>query len=109
MKDRFHQLIVALGISQNEFCRRAGLPQSTISLIDKGPRADSLAAIAIAFPTLNIRWLLTGSGDMFYSPNTFDEDWYKSQIEIKDKQIAFLMDLCQKGAAPQSLSQSINL
>jgi transcriptional regulator with XRE-family HTH domain len=56
--------------SQTKFSEKTGIVQQTISrIISKGSsiRSDNLAAIARAYPLLNIRWLLTGEGDMWVS------------------------------------------
>ncbi len=66
MKERILAYCEAVGITANAFEQKAGWSPSTIYNLNKGVRSDKLADAAIAFPDLNIRWLLTGEGPMIY-------------------------------------------
>jgi len=55
----------ALGLTQDEFARRAGMSKATLVGYEVGqrkPGADALAAIAKT--GVNMTWLLTGEGEM---------------------------------------------
>lgn len=64
MKERLLDYLKFRGIGQNAFENLCGLSLGTISKINLGLRGDKLAQIAVACPDLNIRWLLTGDGEM---------------------------------------------
>ena len=64
MKERLLEFLRVREISNHAFERAAGLSDSTVYNLNKGLRSDKLAQIALAFPELNIRWLLTGEGEM---------------------------------------------
>lgn len=51
-------------MGQNAFENYCGLALGTISKINHGIRSDKVELIAKACPDLNIRWLLTGEGEM---------------------------------------------
>lgn len=112
MKNRILTFIGKIGISQREFCEKTDMPPGTITNMTYGPRADKIANIARAYPELNLRWLLLGEGDMFigkyaHAPVNGD-DWYRNQIELKDRQISFLMDMC-KSLSGKSVTFNTNL
>lgn len=66
MKERILAYCKMKGITPNAFETKAGWSPSTIYNLKKGVRSDKLADAAIAFPDLNIRWLLTGKGEPIY-------------------------------------------
>ena len=55
--------------SQTKLANRAGLQNAAISRIINAEtstlRSDTLAAILLAYPNLNARWLLTGQGEVW--------------------------------------------
>lgn len=55
----------ALGMTQDEFARRAGIPKRTLVGYENAEREPGAAALsAIAKTGCNMTWLLTGEGDM---------------------------------------------
>ncbi|MBP3419030.1 MAG: helix-turn-helix transcriptional regulator [Marinifilaceae bacterium] len=63
IKDRFVKIITDMGISQQEMAERIGVDASTISYFCKGKRKpgfDILERIAVAFPDVDLNWLITG-------------------------------------------------
>lgn len=66
MKERILAYCQMKGITPNAFETKAGWSPSTIYNLKKGVRSDKLADAALAFPDLNIRWLLTGEGAPVY-------------------------------------------
>jgi len=55
----------ALGLTQDEFARRSGLPKRTIVGYENSEREPGAAALAaIAKTGVNMTWLLTGEGEM---------------------------------------------
>jgi len=56
----------ALGLTQEEFARRSGIPKRTIVGYENAERDPGSAALAaIAKTGVNMTWLLTGEGQMF--------------------------------------------
>lgn len=64
MKERILKYMKSRKMGQNAFETYCGLSLGTISKINLGLRGDKIALIAKACPDLDIRWLLTGEGDM---------------------------------------------
>jgi transcriptional regulator with XRE-family HTH domain len=64
-KDRLKQWRQFLGLTQQQFCERTGIPLRTLRGYEGGtrhPGEDALAAIART--GVNMNWLLTGEGEM---------------------------------------------
>jgi transcriptional regulator with XRE-family HTH domain len=81
MKERLNSLMDFLRISASELARKTGLSSQYISNVLKrdGDMTNSyLASILNAYPTLNARWLLTGEGDMWESPEEKDYSTMKT-------------------------------
>lgn len=72
MKDRLLAYCEFKGITPNAFEGKAGWSPSTIYNMNKGVRSDKLANVAIAFPDLDLRWLLTGQGEMLKEEKKMD-------------------------------------
>jgi transcriptional regulator with XRE-family HTH domain len=55
----------ALGLTQDEFARRAGIPKRTLVGYENAEREPGASALAaIAGTGVNMTWLLTGEGEM---------------------------------------------
>ena len=68
INDRLIALREALGKKKGEFSTLVGLEQSRYSKMEAGsnrPALDAIEQIAVSVPQLNLRWLLTGQGEMF--------------------------------------------
>ncbi|RPE72510.1 helix-turn-helix protein [Tibeticola sediminis] len=67
--DRIKAWRHALGLTQDEFSRRSGISKATLVGYEVGqrkPGSDALAAIART--GVDMRWLLTGEGEMLPKP-----------------------------------------
>lgn len=69
MINRIIQFIDFLGLSSDkDFCEKAGISTRTFSMFKNGkqglPSSDFIIKICETYPELNIRWLLTGEGEM---------------------------------------------
>lgn len=64
LKSRVLEYCEAKGLSIAAFERAAGLSNGFFKESSRNPRADKRKQISAAFPDLNIKWLLTGEGDM---------------------------------------------
>ncbi len=54
--------------SQTKFSSKTGIQRQTVSRIiseESGMRSDTLLSIHEAYPSLNIHWLITGTGEMW--------------------------------------------
>lgn len=120
MLERIKQFCWAEQINTTKFCAMVDWVPATLSNWNKGVRSDKLAKVAIVFPKLNMRWLLTGEGNMYQVDDPVDskkEVWYKDQISKKDevietlsKQLDLLSKFLEKGAVQEkNISQSIKL
>ena len=73
-----------LGYSQNEFAKKLGLKQNTISAYEND-RLDVSGKVLswLAYNKINLSWLFTGEGEMFLE----DNDFKNTLKEIKEKGI----------------------
>lgn len=66
---RFKALIDALKMNTNQLAKELGYERATklYNIVNKSgnPSYDILKDLANRFPSVNVRWLLTGQGDMF--------------------------------------------
>lgn len=106
MIERIKFLISHLGLSTRAFALSCGLRQNTLSNQLNGIRELSLStimAILDSYPDLSSEWLMLGSGNMFLSDNSVDDQDSKRRdkligvietmqetIELKDSTIATL-------------------
>ena len=67
VKERLILYVKFLGISNSEFCRNIGVSNAFISSMRKSIQPDKADIIASKYPDLNIKWLLTGRGEMLIS------------------------------------------
>ncbi len=58
-------LISQLGMTKAQFEKIAGLSNGFVDKTGANTRKSSLDKISIAFPSVNINWLLTGEGEIF--------------------------------------------
>ena len=67
VKDRLTAFLDKKGINKSEFGRTIGVSAAFVSSIRQSIQPDKLSKIAVAYPDLNIEWLLTGEGEMLSS------------------------------------------
>ena len=68
IKDRIHQVMESLNLSQQEFAARLEISPSSLSTIFTGrtnPTIKHVRAIHRAFPEVNVLWLQFGEGQMY--------------------------------------------
>lgn len=68
--ERITYLIGALKENTNSFSNKIGVSQSTVATAlkrNKGVNSDLIEKITIAYPIVNVDWLLTGQGEMLKS------------------------------------------
>ncbi len=62
----------SLHLTQQKFAEDLGISPASLSSIFNGrtkPTINHVDAIVIAFPNINLRWLMYGEGDMFVADN----------------------------------------
>lgn len=85
---RFNNLLSLLNKrSMSEIARETGFTATSINNIARGqtkPRFEVLQSLAINYPQLNIRWLLTGENEPLLEEvyNISDEDLEKTIEEV---------------------------
>lgn len=70
MQERFKQLLDEKGLTATKFAAIIKVNASAMSHILNGrskPGFDVLDKIAQAFPDVNLNWLISGKGDLFYN------------------------------------------
>jgi len=99
VNQRIEALIKHLGLNPNSFSKSIGLSgNSTIARIIKGqttPSYDTLSAICETYNWINIRWLMTGEGEMILpdqEDQVVDIEALKEKIEYQKRLIQTLQD-----------------
>lgn len=117
--DRIKAWRHALGLTQDEFAKRAGISKATLVGYEVGqrkPGADALAAIAKT--GCNMTWLLTGEGDMLPKTRVSAEEnasqyarrWEKiialvEGIEDEQERAAFIDELYARARQTAELAE----
>ncbi len=79
---RLKKLMKALDLNQIEFAKSVGVSQPSISKIVNGENslsAELLTRMAVEYPTLNLHWLITGSGEMFFDVQTGTQPYVQEE------------------------------
>lgn len=64
VKERLTEYLEYEGISKSEFGRAIGVSNAYVTSIRKSIDSEKIKSIALNYPNLNIKWLLTGIGNM---------------------------------------------
>lgn len=64
VKERLIEFIKYKQLNNSEFGRSIGVSSAFVSSMVKSIQPDKIQRITLAYPELNISWLLTGKGDM---------------------------------------------
>ena len=75
MKTRILQFLSAENITQSEFARNIGVSSPNVTHVINGrnkPSCDFIISIARRYPTLNLDWLLMGTGKMYKEQENFN-------------------------------------
>ena len=87
LKNRILQFIEYKGITVQEFEKRAGLSNASVSKMGDNTRTSTLDKISNSYPELNVSWLRTGEGEMLTSSQASmeqDTDARKGMIPFYD-------------------------
>lgn len=108
------------GLSNSQFADKAGIPRPTLSQLLNGRNKrlsdDMTAKLHVAYPSLNIMWLLFGEGSMLsdsniqFSEAIFDENSPVSDAQTIDNPSITASDLSEfsNGFIQQSSENSSN-
>jgi transcriptional regulator with XRE-family HTH domain len=75
LNERLIELRKTLGLTQKEFADKIGIARTTLTGFELGkniPTERTLISIVSVFG-VNIEWLKTGEGDMFFSNSNFEK------------------------------------
>ena len=91
MIERIHKILDYSGLSERAFGMKCNINIQNVYEWRKGrhPNFEMLVAILNTFPELSAEWLMRGKGEMIL---TITEAKLWEQIDIKDKQIEYLMN-----------------
>lgn len=88
LKNRILQFIEYKGITVQEFEKRAGLSNASVSKMGDNTRTSTLDKLSNSFPELNVNWLRTGEGEMLIANSQAsmpqDTDARKGMIPFYD-------------------------
>ena len=88
MKERLERLMRNLGMNQLQFATKCGIPNATLSDMGNTLSAINIRKVLLAFDDLDARWLITGQGDMWMTPN------HEHVItEVNPAEVTFLREL----------------
>ena len=88
VKKRICVLCTALGLSRRQFSLEIGMSHNYVTNLNKDLSRQVLHNILVAFPTVNIIWLITGEGEIFIDANENPSllDHYRAEnAELKEK------------------------
>lgn len=83
-KERLKRFISEMNLTNAAFEKSLGLSNGYINSMRKGLGYDKLEQLSNTYTNLNIGWLLTGEGEMFYNEN--NEDSKKTVIDSSIRQ-----------------------
>ncbi len=72
---RLKKILEQYNLSASQFAQKMEIPKSRVSHLLSGrnkPGFDFLVKLSEVFPELNLKWILTGSGEMISSPTLSD-------------------------------------
>ena len=91
IRERFSKVIeFYCSGNQSKFARTIGVSQGNISnIFSRGttPSSELISKTSIVFPKLNLRWLLTGEGEIEMSTLSSNEN-LESNIEITNRNLS---------------------
>ncbi len=98
---RFKQFRLTTHLNQEEFGKKIGLARTTISNVEVDKyviNVQNLIMLVLAFPKLNILWLLMGTGSMLSISNSDDLkiEFLSELLREKDARIKTLEELLEK-------------
>lgn len=77
MISRLEQLLKAENISRSQFAEMLGIAPATVTHLLNGrnkPSFEIIQSISANFPTINLEWLINGTGKMYKTGENSDAD-----------------------------------
>lgn len=105
VKGRLSAYLKSKGINNSEFGRLIGVSNAYISSIRKSIQPDKVEKIANTFPDLNMKWLLTGEGNMLEELTEYSVQ----STQPTDNTAVFLQLLKDKDAKIAELSEQVGM
>ncbi len=91
--ERLKRLMLAMSVSSSQFADACEIPRPTLSQILTGRNRkisnEIFEKIHVAFPNVNLLWLMFGEGDLFTSEKSINE----TQVELPSKNLDDSIDL----------------
>lgn len=107
IKDRILQFIDYKQITKNKFETECGLPVRYVSNIGKSIQSDVIEKIVLTFPDINLRWLVTGLGEMVMEESKDEtKDVLKEQVEYLQGENSRLLALIEAFAGIKGEKQA---
>ena len=77
-----------LGMNQIQFATKCGIPNATLSDMGATLSATNIKKVLLTFDDLDARWLITGQGGMWMTPNH-----EHIAVGVNPAEVQFLRDL----------------
>ena len=107
IKDRILQFIDYKQITKNKFETECGLPVRYVSNIGKSIQSDVIEKIVLTFPDINLRWLVTGFGEMVMEEGKDEtKDDLRKQVEYLQGENSRLLALIEAFAGIKGEKQA---
>ncbi len=103
------QLRTYKSLNQKEFAEKIGVPRSSYCDSENGnrcPNVEFMRGIAIAFPDVNIDWLLTGNGEMLKGDTAANEALTFSNEDLQLLRLIKLLAPEQKNETVEGLKKT---
>lgn len=91
VKERILQLLENQGINKDNFFKEIGISYGNFKGKSKNsaPSSDVIAKIYAKFPTVNLEWLIIGTGEMYKSYKSNDNLFIAAENSTKNNEIDF--------------------
>lgn len=94
MKERLKEFIASMGMSVRAFEQSCGRPNGFVNNLNGSISVKTLGDISARYPRLNVRWLMTGEGDMLRrEPET---ESLSARIRELEETVAALREVCRQ-------------
>ena len=94
MRERLKEFIASMGMSVRAFEQSCGRPNGFVNNLSGSMSVKTLGEISARYPTLNVRWLTTGEGDMLRTAP--DTERLNARIRELEETVATLREVCRQ-------------
>lgn len=97
-----------MNMSQTDFAKLLDIPQSVVSEVEKGKKNishNSIISLLSSFAKINVDWLFTGRGEMFYSNNdqSYEYKYDENSLIASDTEEHYVSTKKSSSVTPNSL------